>query len=109
MMVNDSRKNQDPNRTCKALIDAGIDDPSSQEGKDFCVDKCPYSRCVAYEPKRGRPSNTSTIYASKEAWVASLDHQGYSIMEIALSTGISVRTVERMLRARMDKQDQTEG
>ena len=97
--------NQNATARCDAMIAAGISDPNTNAGKKFCTEECPYDICVAFEKKRGRPKNTSTIYVNKEAWVEVLDSQGYSLMEIALATGISIKTVERMTRARLDKQD----
>lgn len=35
---------------CQALVDAGIVNPDSQEGIDFCIDKCPYpDKCEIFD------------------------------------------------------------
>ena len=88
-------KNQDPARVCDAMKDAGITEPNSQEGIDFCVDQCPYDHCVLYE--KGRPKLTSLKHLSVEAQVKMLDADGLTIDEIARQTGVSYRTVIRIL------------
>jgi len=38
--------------TCKALDDAGIEKPLSQEGIDYCTEHCPYDYCLVVEDNR---------------------------------------------------------
>jgi hypothetical protein len=70
------------------MIDAGIDNPESQEGIDFCLE-CPYPECVVgkgsgYEKRIRRQSKAVSMLKS-----------GISTSDIASSLGISVRQVER--------------
>lgn len=36
-------------KRCPAMIEAGIINPGSQEGIDFCVHWCPYPKCIVME------------------------------------------------------------
>lgn len=75
------------------MIDAGIKDPDSQEGINFCIEKCPYDECRAVIQRLG-------IREAKEERMAKalkLHSQGYSKRKIAEMLGVQVITVNRYL------------
>lgn len=74
------------------MIEAGIGDPTSQEGIEFCTERCPYEACIVFESKRVNVKREWRIGRAKE-----LESDGVSIEDIAVSLGISKRTVERYL------------
>lgn len=92
--MEDSRISSDPKRRCPAMVEAGIDDPESQEGKDFCTKKCPYDKCVVYEVGRG----AATLRMDERiARAREMDSEGYSIEDIAKELKVHTRTVRRYL------------
>lgn len=74
--------------TCPAMTRAKITDPNSQDGIDFCVDSCPYKRCIVVENSREQ----DTIRAKQ------LQKKGMSISEISTAIGKSTSTVRRYLK-----------
>jgi len=94
--VEDSRSQADPKRRCPAMVAAGIGDPESQAGKDFCTKQCPYEKCIVFESKGG----TSTLRRDERAAKAKeLLSEGLYVKDIAARLGVSVRTVERYLES----------
>lgn len=82
-------------RRCLAMIEAGIYDPESQKGIDFCVDYCPYDICVVFEyDGRGRSSDRKRfrIATAKKMYAI-----GVSAEDIAKELLISVRSIHRYL------------
>jgi len=78
------------------MIDAGIDDPESEEGKTFCTESCPYERCIVFE----RSNEEDPASARKKIRVAEakrLLKLGKSNEYIASTLRVSVRAVERYL------------
>ena len=81
-------------RRCPAMIEAGIDDPNSQNGIEFCL-HCPYPRCIAFEDGRSR----ATLRREKKAAKAKdMLVKGFSNEEIAQALKVGLRTVIRYLR-----------
>ena len=77
------------------MIEAGIEDPESQEGKDFCTNSCPYDRCIVFEAEK----NPATIRKeSRKAEALDWQSRGYSDKQIAAIMGKSRRSIERYLR-----------
>jgi DNA invertase Pin-like site-specific DNA recombinase len=79
---------------CPAMIEAGIADPESQEGKDFCTTRCPYDRCVVYEGI----AKGSAKRAENRKIARSLRKAGASTREIARYLGVGERTVQKYLK-----------
>ena len=83
-------------KRCPAMIDAGIDDPESEEGKTFCTESCPYERCIVFEHlAEENPANVRKKIRAAEA--KRLEKLGKLNEEIASILRVSVRTVERYL------------
>jgi len=78
-------------KLCEAMEGAGITNPESQEGKDFCTKKCPYNKCIVYESRGPAKTNKRVSHAR------TLKSVGYSVEGIAKMLDISVRTVQRYL------------
>lgn len=72
--------------SCLAMCRAGISDPESQEGIDFCTSECPYpTACIVMEhPQRAR------LRLEK---IKQLQAQGLDRKTIALQLHISERSV----------------
>jgi CRP-like cAMP-binding protein len=86
-----------PSRICPAMLEAGILDPNSQKGIDFCTDKCPYDRCIVFESTLGiRKHKVRATEANR------LKAQGLEPHEIAEKLGITKRTVYRLLEEYKD-------
>ena len=86
-------------RRCLAMIEAGIDDANSQEGIDFCVNRCPYDNCVIFEERRGRGRSREIDSRRRDriAKAREMAARGVSIEEIAIALGVSSRTARRYL------------
>lgn len=78
------------NYRCPAMIEAGIDDPDSYSGIQFCLD-CPYPDCIAF-------SGGSEIIKLREEEAKRLVENGYSISQIARELRLSRNTVKKYLR-----------
>ena len=76
------------------MIEAGIKDPESQEGIDFCLNHCPYDRCIVFEAEK---SSATTRRDDRKARAWELYSKGYSRKEIAVIVGKSERSIERYL------------
>lgn len=35
-------------KRCAAMVEAGVADPTTQDGIDFCTEKCPYEDCIVF-------------------------------------------------------------
>jgi len=86
---------------CKAMIDAGIDNPDGTEGILFCAgsrdgkieSRCPYNYCVVFEHEP-----VSTMRAKeRKVFARRLSAHGVSSYDIALILSVSERTVMRYL------------
>ena len=86
-------------RRCLAMIEAGIDDANSQEGIDFCVNRCPYDSCVIFEGRRGRGRSREIDSRRRDRITKAREMaaRGVSIEEIAIALGVSSRTARRYL------------
>ena len=89
-------------RICQAMLDAGITDPNSQKGIDFCVNKCPYDRCVAMEGETLTPSRIEKI--ERNVRIINLRQKGWTIRKIAKGLGVSYVTVQKILRDERNSQ-----
>ena len=76
------------------MIEAGIGDPESKEGKDFCTEKCPYPKCIVFEVGRGAATLRKEARVAKAKAMAA---EGYPEDEIAQVLKVSVRSVEGYL------------
>ena len=89
-------------RRCQAMIDAGIEDPDSEEGCLFCAgnrqgdieSQCPYDHCVVFEGQ----ARTSMEKAARKGLAIRLHYHGVSVKDIALIVGKKVATVRSYLR-----------
>jgi len=72
------------------MVKEGITDPTSQEGINFCTEKCPYKACVALEPKL---AGTVTKRMRNIEEAKRLAAKGLSVKEIAKKLGRDYRTV----------------
>jgi len=87
--------NQDPKRRCLAMIEAGIEDPESQAGKDFCTEQCPYPNgCIVLEFGR---SISSLRRDKRIARAKEMAARGRSVEDIAKDLGASIRSIQRYL------------
>jgi len=90
-------------RRCKAMIDAGIEDPESAEGILFCSgsrddrtkSRCPYSYCVVFEHQETAPQ---LKLKERVGLTKDLKAHGVSIDDIALILNRSHYTVRSYLR-----------
>ena len=69
----------DPKRRCPEMIIAGINDPDSQAGIDFCIESCPYDYCVMLETIKKSLRYAESIRIEKGVRV-----RGVSLDDIAL-------------------------
>jgi len=76
------------------MVEAGVYDPESQKGIDFCVDYCPYDRCVFEYDGRGRSSSRRN---DRVATTKRMEAEGYSAEDIANELNVSIRTVQMYL------------
>ena len=78
---------------CQAMKDAGIKNPESQKGKEFCTNHCPYDKCVVYEYEDKRAANLLARANRAKDLIA----MGYSVEAIAKMMKKDKRTIERYL------------
>lgn len=84
-------------RKCPAMVEAGIEDPDGQAGKDFCTRQCPYPNgCIAFESTRLN-SLASRRMRQRAADARKLQKAGWPIEEIAHTLGVSKRTAQGYL------------
>ena len=80
---------------CEAMRIAGVDDPESQEGIDFCVNQCPYNDdCIAMTPVVEGMYVTTVLRANT---AKELMRRGMSHEDIAKTMGVTTKTVYRLL------------
>jgi len=85
------------------MIDAGIEDPDSEEGALFCAgnrsnsikSQCPYPVCVVFENSR---TNRKEIVREKVRFSMQLHIRGVSVEDIALILSRKPETIRRYLR-----------
>ena len=82
-------------KICDAMKEAGIADPDSQDGIDFCINKCPNEVCELDSHLHARKTETA-VKVSKARSLHELE--GYTFKEIAVLMGVSSRTVMRWLK-----------
>jgi len=75
---------------CPAMIEAGIVDPDSYDGIQFCINDCPYPDCIAF-------SGDLEIQKIRETEAKRLRTHGYTVNRIAKTLEIARSTVERYL------------
>ena len=81
---------------CQAMIDAGITDPESRDGIDFCVNNCPYEKgCILFD-KETSPS-IPLARVIKTTFAKRLSEHGVSTRDIALIMRCDKRTIQRYL------------
>ena len=76
-------------RRCPAMIEAGIENPDSQEGIDFCLD-CPYPDCIAFSGD-GKIQSVRWLVAKK------LHNEGHNIEQIAELLNIKEQTAKQYI------------
>lgn len=76
------------------MIDAGVENPDSKAGIDFCVNECPYSYCVVFERTHG----SSRRADARAAFAKALKEHGVSVDDIALILRASRKTVRSYLK-----------
>jgi len=87
-------------RACHAMIDAGITDPNSQEGIDFCVYHCPYEGgCIVMDGKSKQDSASPRKAANRDK-VWALWQLRTPIKDIARMLGVHERTVYRYIQTK---------
>jgi hypothetical protein len=90
-----------PKRRCQAMIDAGITDPESREGIQFCTgakdeeSRCPYDSCIIAGDGRAL---TSERAVRKSVLAKELFYKGVSRVDIALMMDTDIKTIGRYLR-----------
>jgi DNA-binding NarL/FixJ family response regulator len=81
-------------KRCPAMIQAGIDDPTSPEGAQFCTGECPYPYCVVFDS----PPPREQLAQWRSSIAKDLKARGVSTKDIALIFGKDTRTVQRYLK-----------
>lgn len=79
-------------RRCRAMIDAGIANPNSQEGIGFCTESCPFDKCELFEGGE----SIKVQLRMREARL--MQSQGMTKKKIAEYFKVAVSTIERDLR-----------
>ena len=78
------------------MADAGITNPESHAGIDFCVNECPYDHCVVVEPILNEYHSYDR--ARRRHHIAiKMRQEGRSYKEIATVLRLTERTVFRYL------------
>ena len=77
---------------CPAMEKAGIKDPESQEGIDFCINDCPFPDCLI----TGGSSHIKK--AERDERIKQMFYNGIKVKEIAQEIGVNERTVQRALK-----------
>ncbi len=80
---------------CDAMADAGVTNPESQSGIDFCTSKCPYDHCVVMEPMI---TSQNLVRITNIRWAKELRTQGMLIKDIAIRIGVTPHTISTYLR-----------
>ena len=82
-------------RRCAAMITAGIYDPNSKDGIDFCTNFCPYECCVVMEQSE---TAAQLRRRQKADFARKLRARRVSVNDIALILGVNLRTVFKWLK-----------
>ena len=77
------------------MIAEGVYDPENQAGIDFCINYCPYDRCILFEDGRKLSSSRRDKRVMR---AAELYNEGYSIEDISKELKVSVRSIQRYLK-----------
>lgn len=80
---------------CQAMLDAGITDPESKAGKDFCTKSCPYPDDCIMVPSEEKIRSRRK---SKRASAIRFKRKGMTLKEIAKELKVSVSTVQHYLK-----------
>jgi len=83
-------------KPCPAMRKAGIVNPESQEGIEFCTSSCPYEYCIMVE-NRGKNKVQVQMAQYRKKRAIRMRANGKTVEEIAHILGKTVRTVERYL------------
>ena len=75
---------------CPAMVEAGILDPDSYDGIQFCTKQCPYPDCIAF-------SGDAAIIRMREDEARRLQDNGYSISQISRELHIARSTIVNYL------------
>jgi len=79
---------------CQPMLDAGIKNPDSQVGIDFCI-KCSEKKCVFDDIVLG-PKKVRAV--SRKSRAIELTRKGLSPKEISRILGVGSRAVQRYLK-----------
>ena len=80
---------------CKEMMQEGIRDASTQQGINFCVDRCPHPTCVLVEPHM---SARMLQKASNRRMVKELMKAELTSKEMQTIMGISIRSIELLIK-----------
>ena len=80
------------------MIEAGIEDPESLEGKRFCTKRCPYPVCVVYEEYGNKQPQRYEKAETRARAIKILREEGKSKKEIAKILNVSLSLVYRYYR-----------
>ncbi len=90
-----------PKSSCDALDSAGITDPDSKEGVEFCAgvlfgraSLCPYPRCIVFEGKLTKKE----LGIMRGAKVRKFREYNVTVKDISLVLDMSEYSVRRYLR-----------
>jgi len=97
-------------KTCLAMLRAGISNPNSPEGRKFCTESCPYSPdCVVVfgknvklqksETKKELHPDLKSAYTPRELEILELLSRGMTNAAITNELVINVKTVEHHLNS----------
>ena len=79
---------------CKPMVEAGITDPDSPEGIEYCTERCPYpDGCVVANERVGKSKKELEIAKARK-----LHEDGMSLEEIAAMTKRCSMTIRRYLK-----------
>ena len=85
-------------QVCEAMQRAQIDNPDSQKGKDFCVEHCPYDKCIVFEESEAYyPRSKHTSQKRIRQVVSWLRRKGYTAKDISEIMSLPRRKVYRYL------------
>lgn len=80
---------------CQAMRDAGIEDPESKAGINFCVTRCPYEKgCVVFD---NVPTERDELRKMMIVFAKRMYSRGVSVKDISLILRKTTRTIQRYL------------
>lgn len=85
-----------PLAMCKDMKKAGVQHPESHDGIKFCLDRCPYDRCIVFEQEKGLRKYNKLEYKGRLVSIKSLLKSGITVENIAEETGLSRTTIQRI-------------